>query len=109
MRNATWMHPVGPAASSSARKTVSPTSRVPSSVSGDSARQRRTKSLMSGIDDGRAGKIWESTTTGMTSIESPPGPGKGSATGLSLRQGQRGMAGHMPGYVEQVQSGTLIA
>src|SRR6202042_3135412 len=107
------MEPVGPAASSSARNTVSPTSRVPSSVSGDSARQRRTKSLMSGIDDGRAGKIWESTTTGMTSIESPPGPGKGSATGFSLRrgqlrQGQRDMAGHMPGYVEQVQSGTLI-
>jgi hypothetical protein len=92
MTNATWIHPVGPAASSRARKTVSPTSLVPSSVSGDSARQRRTKSLISGIDDGRAGKIWESTTTGTTSIESPPGPFKGSATGLSLRHvpAQRG-------------------
>lgn len=34
------MEPVGPVASSSARTTVSPTSRVPSSVSGDSAGQR---------------------------------------------------------------------
>ena len=56
MRNATWIEPSGPAASSSARKTVSPTSRVPSSVSGDSARHRRTKSLMSGMEDGRAGE-----------------------------------------------------
>src|ERR1035441_5210660 len=68
MRNATWMEPVGPAASSSARNTVSPTSRLPSSVSGDSARQRRTKSLMSGIDDGRAVNTWDTTTTGTTSI-----------------------------------------
>ena len=74
MRNATWIEPVGPAASSSARKTVSPTSLVPSSLSGDSARQRRTKSRMSGMDEGRAGKICESTTTGTTSIGSVPGP-----------------------------------
>ena len=67
------MDPVGPAASSSARNTVSPTSRVPSSVSGDSARHRRTKSLISGIDDGRAGKICDSTTTGTTSIGVPGG------------------------------------
>jgi hypothetical protein len=32
---------------------------------------------MSGIDEGRAGKTCESTTTGMTSIESGPGPWAG--------------------------------
>src|SRR5215831_9725952 len=85
MRNATWMDPVGPAASSSARNTVSPTSRFPSSVSGDSARHRRTKSRMSGIDDGRAGKTCISTTTGMTWIGSSPGPIMGSVTDVSLR------------------------
>ena len=46
---------------------------VPSSLSGDSARQRRTKSRISGMDDGRAGKICESTTTGTTSIGSVTG------------------------------------
>ena len=74
IRKATWMDPSGPAASSRALNTVSPTSRVPSSVSGDSARQRRTKSRISGIDDGRAVKTWESTTTGTTSIGLPAGP-----------------------------------
>ena len=83
MRKATWIEPVGPAASSSARKTVSPTSLVPSSVSGDSARQRRTKSRMSGIEDGRAVNTCESTTTGTTSIESPAEPGA-PAPGLKL-------------------------
>src|ERR1700739_1853148 len=68
MRNDTLIAPVGPAASSSAWATVSPTSRLSSSDSGDCARQRRTKSRMSGIDDGRAGKVWDTTTTGTTSM-----------------------------------------
>jgi hypothetical protein len=60
--------PVGPAASSSAWATVWPTSRLSSSDSGDWARQRRTKSRMSGIEDGRAGKVCDTTTTGTTSM-----------------------------------------
>src|SRR5690349_15135123 len=72
MRNETWIAPVGPAASSRARKTVSPTSRLPCSVSGDSARQRRTKSRISGIQDGRAGNVWDRTTTGTTWIWPSP-------------------------------------
>jgi hypothetical protein len=66
----TLIAPVGPAASSSALATVSPTSRVSSSDSGDWARQRRTKSRMSGMEDGRAGKVCDRTTTGTTSIVS---------------------------------------
>ena len=58
----------GPAASSRAWATVSPTSRLSSSDSGDWARQRRTKSRMSGMDDGRAGNVCDSTTTGTTSM-----------------------------------------
>ena len=72
IRKETWIAPVGPAASSRARNTVSLTPRVPSSFSGDSARQRRTKSRISGIQDGRAGKVWDSTTTGTTSIDPSP-------------------------------------
>ena len=83
MRNETWIAPVGPAASSRARKTVSPTSRLPSSVSGDSARQRRTKSRISGIQDGRAGNVCDSTTTGTTSIGPSPGPWFRSGTAVS--------------------------
>src|SRR5215470_13039582 len=84
MRNETWIAPVGPAASSRARKTVSPTSRLPCSVSGDSARQRRTKSRISGIQEGRAGKVWDSTTTGTTSIA--PSPSFRSGTACLLAQ-----------------------
>jgi hypothetical protein len=62
------MAPVGPAASSSAWDTVSPTSRVSSSDSGDWARQRLTKSRMSGIEDGLAGNVCDTTTTGTTSM-----------------------------------------
>src|SRR5215470_20176816 len=83
MRNETWIAPVGPAASSRARKTVSPTSRLPSSVSGDSARQRRTKSRISGIQDGRAGNVCDSTTTGTTSIGPSPCPLFRSGTAVS--------------------------
>src|SRR5215472_3992604 len=68
MRKETLMAPVGPAASSSAWETVSPTSRVSCSDSGDWARQRRTKSRMSGIEDGRAGNVCDTTTTGTTSM-----------------------------------------
>ncbi len=74
------MAPVGPAASSRARNTVSWTLRLPSSVSGDSARQRRTKSRISGIHEGRAGNVWDSTTTGTTSIGSSPCSLASSAT-----------------------------
>jgi len=68
IRKETLMAPVGPAASSSAWDTVSPTSRVSSSDSGDWARQRLTKSRMSGIDDGLAGNVCDTTTTGTTSM-----------------------------------------
>ena len=68
MRNETLIAPVGPAASSSACDTVSPTSRLSSSDSGDWARQWRTKSRMSGIEDGRAGNVCDTTTTGTTSM-----------------------------------------
>src|SRR5487761_1288754 len=68
MRKDTLMAPVGPAASSSAWDTVSPTSRVSSSDKGDWDRQRRTKSRMSGIDDGLAGNVCDTTTTGTTSM-----------------------------------------
>ena len=78
------MAPVGPAASSRARNTVSPTLRVPSSVSGDSARQWRTKSRISGIHDGRAGNVWDSTTTGTTSMDPSPFP-LGSSANCLLR------------------------
>ena len=64
----TLMAPVGPAASSSAWATVSPTSRLSSSVSGDWARQRLTKSRTSGIEEGRAGNVCDRTTTGTTSM-----------------------------------------
>ena len=67
MRNETLIAPVSPAASSSAWATVSPTSRLSSSDSGDWDRQRRTKSRMSGIEEGRAGKVCDRTTTGTTS------------------------------------------
>src|ERR1700728_2405835 len=68
MRNETLIAPVGPGAASSACDTVSPTSRLSSSDSGDCARQWRTKSRMSGIEDGRAGKVCDTTTTGTTSM-----------------------------------------
>src|SRR5215469_10722887 len=68
MRNETLIFPVGPAASSSACETVSPTSRLSSPDSGDWARQRRTKSRISGIEDGLAGNVWDTTTTGTTSM-----------------------------------------
>src|SRR5271154_4252480 len=68
MRNETLIAPVGPAASSSAWATVSPTWRLSSSDSGDWARQRRTKSLTSGMEDGRAGNVCDRTTTGTTSM-----------------------------------------
>src|ERR1700722_10233785 len=68
MRNETLIAPVGPAASSSAWATVWPTSRLSSSDSGDWARQRRTKSRMSGIEDGLAGNVCDTTTTGTTSM-----------------------------------------
>ena len=74
------MAPVGPAASSRARNTVSLTPRLPSSFRGDSARQRRTKSRISGIQEGRAGKVWDSTTTGTTSIDPFPFPLGSSVT-----------------------------
>ena len=74
------MAPVGPAASSRARNTVSLTPRLPSSFRGDSARQRRTKSRISGIQEGRAGKVWDSTTTGTTSIDPSPFPLGSSVT-----------------------------
>src|SRR6202142_3455789 len=68
MRKERLIAPVGPAASSSAWLTVSPTSRLSSSDSGDWARQRRTKSRISGIEDGRAGNVCDRTTAGTTSI-----------------------------------------
>src|ERR1700722_17697860 len=68
MRNDTLMAPVGPAASSSARETVSPTSRVSCSDSGECARHLRTKSRMSGIAEGLAGNVCDTTTTGTTSM-----------------------------------------
>src|ERR1017187_3073337 len=84
IRNETWIAPSGPAASSRARKTVSPTSRVPLSVRRDSARQRLTRPRISGIHEGRAGKVWDSTTTGTTSIGESPCPSARSGTGVSL-------------------------
>ena len=68
IRKETLIAPVEPAASSSALATVSPTSRLSSSDSGDWARQRLTKSRISGIEDGRAGNVCDKTTTGTTSM-----------------------------------------
>src|SRR5208283_2756617 len=68
MRKETLIAPSGPAASSSAWATVSPTSRLSCSDSGDWARQRLTKSRTSGIEDGRAGNVCDRTTTGTTSM-----------------------------------------
>src|SRR5580658_9952752 len=68
IRKETLIAPVSPAASSRAWATVSPTSRLSSSDSGDCCRQRRTKSRMSGMDDGRAGNVCDRTTTGTTSM-----------------------------------------
>ena len=44
------------------------------SVSGDSARQVADETRIPGIQEGRAGKVWDSTTTGTTSITPLPGP-----------------------------------
>src|SRR5580700_4345498 len=92
MRNETLIAPVGPAASSSAWATVSPTSRLSSSDSGDWARQRRTKSRMSGIEDGRAGKVCDTTTTGTTSMFSLIA----SSSALSMLQLRRSGAVALP-------------
>jgi hypothetical protein len=83
--NEIWIVPVGPAASSSARNTVWLTAALSAPVSGEPARQRLTNSRISGIEEGRAGNVWDSTTTGRTSSGPSGGSWCGSVTCVTRR------------------------